>query len=219
MIKKIMPIALIIIGIVILLLPSITDEVIKRRTIKSIEKTRNLTSKELEENSKRGAEFDFGEVCDIEISSVLIAAEKFDQNHIIGEIIIPDINLNLPVMKGISETNLMEGAATMKDNQIMGKGNFALAGHCMKSKDVLFGGLMDIKDGSIIKLTDKNTVYEYVVSETLVLPDTSTDMIEDSKSVEREKPIITLMTCYFSSKTGKRFFAIGEFSREYPYNL
>lgn len=213
-----MPILLIIIGIVIILLPSIAEEVIKRRAIESAEKAQKLTAEELEANRQRSAEFDFDSVCDIGISSALFGAEKFDQNHIIGELIIPDINLNLPVIKGISESNLMEGAATMKDNQIMGKGNFTLAGHCMKRKDSLFGGLMDIKEGSIIKLTDKKTVYEYVVYETLILQDTSTEMIDDSKSVERGRPIITLMTCYFSSKTGKRFFAIGELAHEYPYN-
>lgn len=42
------------------------------------------------------------------------------------------------------------------------------------------------------------------------------DMLSDDKANKRRKPIISLMTCYHSSNTGKRFFALGELVDEYP---
>ena len=68
----------------------------------------------------------------------------------------------------------------------MGKGNYSLAGHHMNNKALLFGGLMDIKKGSIIKLTNKTSVYEYKVYETLVVPDTQIDMISNNIAKKKE---------------------------------
>ena len=42
------------------------------------------------------------------------------------------------------------------------------------------------------------------------------EMLDNKRSEEQGKPIISLMTCYYSSKTGKRFFALGELVDEYP---
>ena len=86
----------------------------------------------------------------------------------------------------------------------------------MKKKDLLFGSLMDIEIGSKVYVADGDKIYEYQIYDTLVVPDTAMEMLSDDKSDERDKPIISLMTCYFSSKTGKRFFALGELVDEYP---
>jgi sortase A len=216
--KKSISVSIIILGILLMLLPHIPNGVVRLKSKKTIEHMEGITAERLKENQGQEAEFDFNSVRDINITSTLAGSRKFDQNLIIGQLVIPDINLNLPVVKGLSESNLLSGAATMKKDQVMGEGNFSLAGHYMKRKDTLFGGLMDIKKGSIIKLTNKKNVYEYAVYETLIVPDTAVEMILDSKSKERGKPIISLMTCYYSSKTGKRFFALGELVKEYSYD-
>ena len=85
----------------------------------------------------------------------------------------------------------------------------------MKNKDLLFGSLMDIEKGSKVYVSDGEKIYEYVIYNTVVVPDTAMEMLSDNKADEKGKPIISLMTCYFSSKTGKRFFAIGELVDEY----
>ncbi len=60
-------------------------------------------------------------------------------------------------------------------------------------------------------------IYEYEIYDTVVVPDTALEMLSDDKAKEKDKPIISLMTCYFSSKTGKDFFCIGgELVEEYP---
>lgn len=87
----------------------------------------------------------------------------------------------------------------------------------MKDKSLLFGSLMDIEEESIVKITDKKTVYEYKIYETVLVPDTAMYMLEHNRAEDRGKPIISLMTCYYTSKNGKRFFALGELVDEYPY--
>ena len=216
--KKSISVSIIILGILLMLLPHIPNGVIRLKSKETIEHMESITAERLKENQEQEAEFDFNSVRDINTTSTLVGSRKFDQNLIVGQLVIPDINLNLPVVKGLSESNLLAGAATMKKDQVMGEGNFSLAGHYIKRKDTLYGGLMDIKKGSIIKLTNKKNVYEYAVYETLIFPDTAVEMILDSKSKERGKPIISLMTCYYSSKTGKRFFALGELVKEYSYD-
>ena len=48
---------------------------------------------------------------------------------VIGAIAIPSVEINLPIFKGLSNVALLTGAGTMKENQVMGKNNYALASH------------------------------------------------------------------------------------------
>lgn len=218
MIKRILSVLVIILGILVFTLPYIVNMVIKNTTKANSDYVKTISSEELKKNQKKRVTFDFSSVEDIDVNSTLINIGKIDRNLILGQLLIPDLNLDLPILKGISKINLLAGAATMKDDQVMGKGNYSLAGHHMNNKALLFGGLMDIKNGSIIKLSNKITVYEYMVYETFVVPDTQINMISDNIATKKGKSVISLMTCYHSSRTGKRFFALGELVKEYPYN-
>ncbi|WP_303862368.1 class A sortase [Alkalibaculum bacchi] len=120
-----------------------------------------ITWEDIEKNQESEADFDLGSVQDVNITKTLLGSRNLDKNLIIGQLIIPDINLSLPILKGISESNMLGGVGTMKEGQKMGLGNYTLAGHYVDRKDTLFGGLMDIKEGSTIYMTDKKTMYEY----------------------------------------------------------
>ena len=49
---------------------------------------------------------------------------------VIGGIAVPDVGINLPIFKGLGNTELSYGAGTMKENQVMGgENNYALASH------------------------------------------------------------------------------------------
>jgi sortase A len=76
---------------------------------------------------------------------------------------------------------------------------------------------MDIELDSIVMLVDKETVYEYKIYDKVIVEETDFYMIEQEQSKKRGVPIISLMTCYYTSKNGKRFFALGELVKEYPY--
>src|SRR5699024_9228875 len=119
---------------------------------------------------------------------------------------------------GTNDTNLLVGATTMVEEQEMGQGNYPLAGHYMKDKNLLFGSLLDIEKETIVKLNNKETIYVYKIYDTLLVKDTDIHRIDDRMAEERGKPVLSLMTCYYTSKNGKRFFAMGELIDSYPYN-
>ncbi|WP_113920642.1 class A sortase [Alkalibaculum bacchi] len=215
--KKTISTLLIIIGILLVSLPYISDFMLKLSNDANSKEIDKITWEDIEKNQESKAEFNLDSVQDVNLTRTLLGSRNLDRNLIIGQLIIPDIDLSLPILKGISERNLLGGVGTMKKDQKMGQGNYTLAGHYVSRKDTLFGGLMDIKEGSTIYMTDKKTMYEYIVYKIEIVQDTAIEMLSDDRSNEREKPIASLMTCYYSSKTGKRFFAIGELVDQYPY--
>src|SRR5699024_7423040 len=154
---------------------------------------------------------------DIDITSTFTGLQDFDERYLIGEISIPELGIRLPILKGVTNANLMAGAATMVEDQNMGKGNYPLAGHYARGQN-LFGKLLDIKKGTKVRMTDKKTVYEYDIYDTKIVPDTATYMLDQDRSEEQGKPIVSLMVCYYTSKNGKRFFALGQLVNEYSYN-
>lgn len=205
-------------GILFVCLPLIVNKVLSSNSVDGIAQFDNFTSDAIQSNMLLAAEYDFDSVSDINTLNLYEDIKNIDSRYIIGQIVINDIGMRLPILKGISNSNLAVGAATMKENQKMGEGNYSLAGHYNKNKHILFGGLMYLKKGSVIVITDKNYIYEYVVCDMKIAYDTETFLISDQLASQKGRPVITLMTCYYSSKTGKRYFVIGEFVRKYPYD-
>ncbi|EFM40109.1 sortase family protein [[Eubacterium] yurii subsp. margaretiae ATCC 43715] len=175
------------------------------------------TLKENEEKVVKKENFNFENVQEISPTSTFLAANNIDSSLLLGQLVIPSVNMNLPIFKGTTNENLLAGATTMKEGDKMGEGNFSLAGHYNKDKSILFGSLMDVKVGDIIRVTDKVNIYEYEVYDTVIINDTALYMIDDDRAVNRGNNIISLMTCYYSSKTGKRYFVLGDFVKKVPY--
>ncbi|MGZ7204728.1 class A sortase, partial [Streptococcus pyogenes] len=92
---------------------------------------------------------------------------------VIGGIAIPDFGVNLPIFKGLSNVALMYGAGTMKEDQVMGQGNYTLASHHVfgiaGASETLFSPLEKSKAGMKIYVTDKENIYVYVITEVEVL--------------------------------------------------
>lgn len=215
--KRIISFILIILGLILIFSSFLSSRIVKRVNTTGQKTFIETTVEGIKENKKREATYNFDAIKDVEITSSIIGAINFDEKAVIGQIIIDDLNMNLPVLKGVTNSNLLAGATTMVKEQEMGKGNYPLAGHYMKDKDKLFGGLMDIELDSIVMLVDKETVYEYKIYDKVIVEETDFYMIEQEQSKKRGVPIISLMTCYYTSKNGKRFFALGELVKEYPY--
>lgn len=215
--KKIISILLILMGVFFLALPTIQNKIIENK-MKSINKVaKDISHEEILKNTEIDGDFDYLAIEDVNPGTVIFGTMNFDKKNLIGQLSIPNIGMNLPILKGITNSNLAVGAITMKKDQTMGSGNYPLAGHYMKNRDLLFGSLMYIGIGDEVYITDKDTVYVYKIYDTVVVEDTAMYMLEDSESIKRGKPIVSLMTCYYSSKSGKRFFALGELVDEYPY--
>jgi len=217
--KKTLAILLILFGVILLLVPTLKDRYVQWKAKEAISVIEAYTSEDIKENNENSvAAFDYSVVEDISVTGTLLNASKANTKLIIGQLAIPSVGMNITIFKGIDNINLLAGAATMRADQKMGEGNYPLAGHYTKTKNVLFGSLMDVKVGDLIRMTDKETIYEYRTYEVKVVEDDALYIIEDKFAKERGKPVISLMTCYYSSKTGKRYFVLGELTATYPYS-
>lgn len=214
--KRVISIILIGLGLILIITPNIRNMIVKNKT-KEINKMIDAISyDDILKNQESDVEYNYEAVEDVGLASVLFSSIAFDNKNLIGQLTIPDLDIELPLLKGLTNSNLSVGAATMKDDQVMGERNYSVSGHNMKNKDILFGRLMDIEVGTTVYITDKNEIFEYDIYDVVVVPDTAIYMIEDLEAEKKGKPIISLMTCYYSSKTGKRFFALGQLIDKYP---
>lgn len=142
--------------------------------------------------------YDFEEVQSLSIWDVLEAQAQAKNMPAIGSIHIPSVNMTLPILKGVGKYPLAVGAGTMKRNQQMGQGNYALASHYIEGRDVLFGPLYRLKKDDLIYLTDTKQVYEYKTTSIKVIQATDVYVIENVPG----KKLLTLITC--AEKGSKR---------------
>ena len=156
------------------------------------------------------ASYDFEEVQSLTIWDVLEAQSQAKNMPAIGSIYIPSVDMKLPILQGVGKYALAVGAGTMKRNQQMGHGNYALASHYIEGQDVLFGPLYELNVGESIFLTDKDMIYEYKTISKKVIQATDVHVIEDVAN----KTLLTLITC--TEKGTKRLSVVAEFVEATP---
>ncbi|MDE3283090.1 MULTISPECIES: class A sortase [Lacticaseibacillus] len=144
----------------------------------------------VDKNEKKHATFDFKGVKALDINTVGNAAITRNL-HPIGKIAISSVNLKLPILKGLSNDNLSAGAGTMKADQKMGEGNYALAGHYMTNQGILFSPLKNVKKGDTVVITNMKHIYTYKVTTKQIVNETQVQWIDDVAG----KKLITLVTC------------------------
>uniref|UniRef100_UPI00403F0AB7 class A sortase n=1 Tax=Lentilactobacillus hilgardii TaxID=1588 RepID=UPI00403F0AB7 len=142
--------------------------------------------------------FDFKKVKPVNITIVRKSLFKTGSAGLIGKIAIPAVNLKLPIYNGINNTNLLKGAGTMKSNEKMGTGNYALAGHHMANPHILFSPLINVRRGEKILLTNGKTCYIYKIRLKKVINKYQIGFI----NTIHHKKLITLITCS-SPKAGE----------------
>lgn len=116
---------------------------------------------------------------------------------VIAGIAIPELGINMPIVKGLDNIGLYYGAGTTKENQTMGQGNYGLASHHVfginGATDLLFSPLEYAKKGQKIYLTDKENVYTYTITKIDRVNPYQTDVLDEPES--DATPIVTLITC------------------------
>lgn len=207
---------LIVVGLALIFNQSICNFLIGRQSNRyQIEK---VSKKTLEKNQSADVTYDFSAVEPISLQSVLKNQTSQVDLPVIGGIAIPDLDINLPIFKGLGNTELTYGAGTMKENQVMGgDNNYALASHHVfglaGSSKMLFSPLENAKVGMKIYLTDKSTIYTYVITEIeSVTPDRS-DMINDTPGQSQ----VTLVTCTDQEAT-ERIIVQGDLELSVAYS-
>lgn len=149
-----------------------------------------LKSTDYAKNKAKKANFKFSSVKALDLSNVSKAALQ-RKLHPIGLIAVPSVKIYLPILNGLGSDNLTVGAGTMKPDQVMGQGNYALAGHHIHKQPTLFSPLENVKVGKKIYITDKKKVYTYKIVFEKVVDKSQVQYIDDSQGSH----IITLVTC------------------------
>lgn len=175
-----------------------------------------VSKDDIDANKKRKSSFDFDSVKSLSTEQVMQAQWQAQKLPVIGGISIPELNMNLPIFKGLENSGLYYGAGTMKENQVMGQGNYSLASHHVfgitGATDMLFSPLEKAAGGMKIYLTDKENVYTYVITSVENVTPDRVDVIEDQEGVQE----ITLVTCEDAAATS-RIIVKGKFESQVPY--
>lgn len=172
----------------------------------------HVTRKDVELNMNKDVSFDFDAVESLDFETVVKSRLYQDQLYVVGGIAIPSIGLNLPIYKGLSNYALSAGAGTMKEEQQMGEGNYALASHHMNDDSLLFGPLMNIsapeEQETLIYLTDLEYIYVYKVTMKKFVDPSHSEVIDDVEG----KKLLTLVTCDYTG--AERLIVQGKFVKK-----
>lgn len=162
-----------------------------------------VSKQTIEQNKDANVSYGFDSVESISTESVLKAQTNSTNLPVIGGVAIPEVGINLPIFKGLGNTELTYGAGTMKENQVMGSGNYALASHHVfgltGSSQMLFSPLENAKIGMSIYLTDKDKVYTYMITSVEKVTPDQVAVIEDTPGRKE----LTLVTCTDAEATSR----------------
>lgn len=196
---------LLIIGMILLFLNTVYFHVTNQNHVeKVLDETKNISAQQIEGNkdvieklynsesditskdSSKKISHNFDVINPV---SSMTSDAVFNKDLVIGQLYIPDLERNLPILEGTSQDNLYNGASTLKPNQKLGEGNFALASLNISEKEYLFSNLNQVQEGHSIYATDKKMIYEYEISKISEINEDINQSIGDDES-----KIITLVT-------------------------
>lgn len=176
----------------------------------------HVSRKKIEVNSKKKVSYDYSTIRAISTPDVV----KSDTTNlaVVGGIAIPDVGINLPIFKGMGNSELTYGVGTMKPEQEMGsKTNYALASHHVfgisGADKMLFSPLVKAKTGMTIYLTDKASIYTYKITNISVVTPEHVEVVYNTPN----KAEVTLVTCTDAEAT-KRTIIRGEYQSKVAFN-
>ncbi|MBO1306729.1 class A sortase [Enterococcus sp. 669A] len=121
------------------------------------------------------------------------------ENQAIGTLIIPSLQMNLPVYAGLESVDLLSGAGTMFPERNPQTNNFVIVGHHVGYSELLFGSLGQLENGSRIFLNYLGEDYEYETTKNQVIPETAVSVVDEANRGE-----LTLLTCDKAGATENR---------------
>lgn len=170
--------------------------------------------KPLDESQKVNA-FDSSVISSLKATDAI--GQRLDNLPVTGKIVIPSVQMNLPIFYGMTNQNLMVGAGTMSPHQTPGEGNYALAGHSVfygwSSRHMLFTPLHRAKIGSRLYIFENGYIYTYNITEILHVKPNNDEVLQPNPS----KATITLITCTDLEAT-MRLIVKGTYESKLPYS-
>ena len=182
---------LIIIAVGLLAMDPIKNWMIERGTSQNT--IGNLTREDIESNMTADVTYNWDDIETLDAFTVI--SDNVNPNHLptIGGMAIPNVELNLPIYKGVSNEGMYLGAGTLYPDQEMGVSNYPIASHHSINDDLLFAPLMRVEHGDLIYLTDLSTVYVYEIDTITQVAPTAMEVVAPT-----EASIVTLITCDYS---------------------
>lgn len=182
---------LIIIAIGLLAMDPVKNWMIERGTSQNT--IGNLTREQIESNMNADVTYNWEDIQTLDAFTVI--SDNVNPNHLptIGGMAIPNVELNLPIYKGVSNEGMYLGAGTLYPDQEMGVSNYPIASHHSINDELLFAPLMRVEHGDLIYLTDLESVYVYEINTITQVAPTAMEVVEPTVN-----PIITLITCDYS---------------------
>jgi len=203
-------ISILIVGLLLIFITPIQNAIIAHLSHQL--NTTEISAEEIEKNNQTDANYIFEDVQSLSIAEVLKAQTKANKMPVIGSIAVPSVDMQLPIVKGVGNAALAVGAGTMKPNQSLGQGNYALAGHYFEEKDILFSPLYKASIGDSVYITDLTNIYEYQLTTKNVIAATDVYVIDDIP----DKRVLTLITC--ADNGTKRLAIQADFIQQYPFD-
>lgn len=185
--------------------------VIERHLVQSYRP--KITATTIKNNDGKKGTYNYESIKQLTLANIANARAKSKNLQIVGAMAVPDINMTLPIAKGITNQTLALAAGTFRDNMQMGKGNYALAGHNMASDgpELLFSPLFyKAKRNQKIYLTDLKRVYVYRITSKSYIDKHQVNVVRNSK-----KRQITLITC--DANGNKRLMVRGKYIKSMKY--
>ena len=218
--KKIFSNILFVVGICIILIPFILRCIAYFNQTKVVTNYReNINSKsenEIKEEEGKIKEYnnkllDGNQIININENIENTSTSSFDfldNADVIGTLVIPSINIDLPIYDGVSEEKLQKGVSHLEDTSYpTGDINThsVLAGHSGLTNAKILDDLDKLKIGDIFKIEYLNNETSYkVIDIKVVLPDET-----DSLKIRENESLVTLVTCTPKSINTHRLLVTG----------
>ena len=132
----------------------------------------------------------------------------------IGKLVIPSVKIDLPILAGLYNENLLNGVATYYQYQELGEGNYVLMSHSIYGQNVLLQEIEKVQKGEMIYATDFKEVYFYKITQNEVIRDTEVSVLN-----KQGEPIITLIRCEGDIGTIYRRLVQGSLERRIPIEV
>lgn len=188
--KKIILTAVILIGMLLIFTKPIMYKLVAHNSAQAV---KNVTAKAA---SHVKPTYDPKKVNSLGIGTLIKDSQHPNTNQI-GILAIPAVNIKLPIFIGISDANLAKGVGTMRPNEKVGAGNYALAGHHMENPHILLSPLSRLNNDTKIQVITRKHIYTYQTKSIKIIAASDINSIKDSKKAQ-----ITLITCA-SGKPGE----------------
>ena len=132
-----------------------------------------------------------------EVTSIEKKEESLGQVMMLS---IPSIDLYQPILETLSDDNLNVALTQIKEDQVLGSGNFTVAGHLSSVDGRHFNRLPEVQIGDEVSVLTDKQVYTFTVDSREVIEATDVDVLDDGDQSE-----ITLITC---TPSGKKRLAV-----------